>query len=98
MITSHTGWRSFSCQGHGRVSAVVRRRRTADYRYPFHGSTSSVGRSHLLIPISGSVISPRLIYDEKQNLRRKCTLIEEWAAAKGIDVTFFLIDENRFRH
>lgn len=62
------------------------------------GSTSSVGQSHSSDLDIWVCHQSWLDHDEKQNLRRKCTLIEEWAAAKGIDVTFFLIDENRFRH
>ena len=28
----------------------------------------------------------------------KCSLLESWAASLGVEVSFFLIDENRFRH
>lgn len=31
-------------------------------------------------------------------LQRKCSLLESWAASLGVEVSFFLIDENRFRH
>ncbi len=31
-------------------------------------------------------------------MQRKCSLLESWAASLGVEVSFFLIDENRFRH
>ncbi|MBZ4241775.1 hypothetical protein LAN32_25420, partial [Mycobacterium tuberculosis] len=36
--------------------------------------------------------------EERQLLQRKCSLLESWAASLGVEVSFFLIDENRFRH
>ncbi len=41
---------------------------------------------------------PRLDSEERQLLQRKCSLLESWAASLGVEVSFFLIDENRFRH
>ncbi|EJD6042302.1 TPA: class I adenylate cyclase [Providencia rettgeri] len=62
------------------------------------GSTSSVGQSHCS-DIDVWVCHPSwLDHEEKRFLQKKCTLIEQWAASLGIDVTVFLIDENRFRH
>lgn len=62
------------------------------------GSTSSVGQSHCS-DIDVWVCHPSwLDNEEKRSLQKKCTLIEQWAASLGIDVTVFLIDENRFRH
>ncbi len=62
------------------------------------GSTSSVGQSHCS-DIDVWVCHPSwLDNEEKRFLQKKCTLIEQWAASLGIDVTIFLIDENRFRH
>ncbi len=61
------------------------------------GSTSSVGQSCSSDRISGSVIN-RLDSEERQLLQRKCSLLESWAASLGVEVSFFLIDENRFRH
>lgn len=40
----------------------------------------------------------RLDGEERQLLQRKCSLLESWAASLGVEVSFFLIDENRFRH
>lgn len=40
----------------------------------------------------------RLDSEERQLLQRKCSLLESWAASLGVEVSFFLIDENRFRH
>lgn len=62
------------------------------------GSTSSVGQSQCS-DIDIWVCHPSwLDNEEKRLLQKKCTLIEQWAASLGIDVTVFLIDENRFRH
>ncbi|WMQ74210.1 MAG: Adenylate cyclase [Sodalis sp.] len=36
--------------------------------------------------------------EERAQLQRKCHLLERWATRQGVDVNFFLIDENRFRH
>lgn len=36
--------------------------------------------------------------EERAQLQRKCHLLEQWATRQGVDVNFFLIDENRFRH
>lgn len=36
--------------------------------------------------------------EERAQLQRKCHLLEQWATHQGVDVNFFLIDENRFRH
>lgn len=39
-----------------------------------------------------------LDHEERAQLQRKCALIEQWTTQKSVDVNFFLIDENRFRH
>ncbi len=63
------------------------------------GSTSSVGQScSLPILISGYVTRPGWIAKSASLLQRKCSLLESWAASLGVEVSFFLIDENRFRH
>nr|WP_314267503.1 class I adenylate cyclase [uncultured Moellerella sp.] len=62
------------------------------------GSTSSIGQS-ICSDLDIWVCHPSWFESgEKQLLQQKCTLIEQWAAALGIEVTIFLIDENRFRH
>lgn len=62
------------------------------------GSTSSIGQSQCS-DIDVWVCHPSwLDNEEKRFLQKKCVLIEQWAASLGIDVTVFLIDENRFRH
>ncbi|MGL5991164.1 MAG: class I adenylate cyclase [Plesiomonas sp.] len=62
------------------------------------GSTSSVGQSSdsdLDIWICHQSWLDR---DERQRLLDKCMLLEQWARSRGVDISFFLIDENRFRH
>lgn len=62
------------------------------------GSTSSIGQS-ICSDLDIWVCHPSwLDNEEKQRLQQKCSLIEQWAASLGIEVTLFLIDENRFRH
>lgn len=62
------------------------------------GSTSSVGQS----PYSDLDIwvchQSWLDNEERQRLQQKCNLLEQWSASLGVEVSFFLIDENRFRH
>ncbi|MCR3755579.1 MAG: adenylate cyclase [Sodalis sp. Psp] len=62
------------------------------------GSTSSVGQnanSDLDIWVCHQ---SWLNNEERAQLKRKCYLLEQWATHQGVDVNFFLIDENRFRH
>ncbi|MDE9448224.1 adenylate cyclase, partial [Xenorhabdus bovienii] len=62
------------------------------------GSTSSIGQSCSSDIDVWVCHQSWLDHDEKVLLEQKCSLIEQWAASLGIEVTFFLIDENRFRH
>ncbi|MCT8342787.1 class I adenylate cyclase [Photorhabdus kleinii] len=62
------------------------------------GSTSSIGQSGCSDLDIWVCHQSWLDNDERLLLQRKCTLIEQWAAALSIEVNFFLIDENRFRH
>lgn len=62
------------------------------------GSTSSIGQSCSSDLDIWVCHQSWLDSDEKTLLEQKCTLIEQWAASLGTEVTFFLIDENRFRH
>ncbi|OTA17827.1 adenylate cyclase [Xenorhabdus vietnamensis] len=62
------------------------------------GSTSSIGQSCSSDVDIWVCHQSWLDSDEKTLLEQKCALIEQWAASLGIEVTFFLIDENRFRH
>ncbi|NHB86922.1 class I adenylate cyclase [Photorhabdus tasmaniensis] len=62
------------------------------------GSTSSIGQSGCSDLDIWVCHQSWLDNDERLLLQRKCTLIEQWASALGIEVNFFLIDENRFRH
>lgn len=62
------------------------------------GSTSSIGQS-----CSSDLdiwVCPQswLDNEERTRLQQKCSLLEKWAASMGVEVSFFLIDENRFRH
>ncbi|KAA8996437.1 class I adenylate cyclase [Affinibrenneria salicis] len=62
------------------------------------GSTSSIGQScHSDLDIWVCHQS-WLDNDERQRLQQKCTLLETWAESQGVEVSFFLMDENRFRH
>ncbi|TCL05075.1 MULTISPECIES: class I adenylate cyclase [Sodalis] len=62
------------------------------------GSTSSIGQN------ANSDLDVWVCHQswldnvERAQLQRKCLLLEKWAAAQGVEVNFFLIDENRFRH
>ncbi|MBW7984501.1 class I adenylate cyclase [Enterobacillus tribolii] len=62
------------------------------------GSTSSVGQSCSSDLDIWVCHQSWLDADERQRLQQKCTRLEKWAASLGVDVSFFLIDENRFRH
>ncbi|MCW2479069.1 class I adenylate cyclase [Candidatus Symbiopectobacterium sp. NZEC135] len=62
------------------------------------GSTSSIGQSCSSDLDIWVCHQSWLDHEEHQRLQQKCTLLEQWAAAQGVDVSFFLIDENRFRH
>lgn len=62
------------------------------------GSTSSVGQN-LTSDLDIWVCHQSwLDNEERLYLHRKCTLLEKWCASMGVEVSFFLIDENRFRH
>ncbi|MCL2897838.1 class I adenylate cyclase [Brenneria tiliae] len=62
------------------------------------GSTSSIGQSCSSDLDIWVCHQSWLDNEERQRLQKKCTLLEEWAAVQGVDVSFFLMDENRFRH
>lgn len=62
------------------------------------GSTSSVGQSCSSDLDIWVCHQSRLDSERRQLLQRKCSLLESWAASLGVEVSFFLIDENRFRH
>lgn len=62
------------------------------------GSTSSIGQSCTSDLDIWVCHQSWLDNEERQRLQQKCTLLEQWAAAQGVDVSFFLMDENRFRH
>ena len=62
------------------------------------GSTSSVGQSCSSDLDIWVCHQAWLDSEERQLLQRKCSLLESWAASLGVEVSFFLIDENRFRH
>ncbi|WON77108.1 class I adenylate cyclase [Serratia sp. UGAL515B_01] len=62
------------------------------------GSTSSIGQSCTSDLDIWVCHQAWLDNEEKNRLQQKCTLLEKWAASMGVEVSFFLIDENRFRH
>ena len=62
------------------------------------GSTSSIGQSQSSDLDIWVCHQSWLDNEERNRLQQKCTLLEKWAASLGVEVSFFLIDENRFRH
>jgi len=62
------------------------------------GSTSSIGQNRQSDLDIWVCHQSWLDNEERNRLQEKCTLLEQWAASKGVEVSFFLIDENRFRH
>ncbi|MFC3393502.1 class I adenylate cyclase [Brenneria rubrifaciens] len=62
------------------------------------GSTASIGQSFSSDLDIWVCHQSWLDNEERLRLQQKCTLLEQWAAAQGVDVSFFLMDENRFRH
>lgn len=62
------------------------------------GSTSSIGQSHTSDLDIWVCHQSWLDNEERNRLQQKCSLLEKWAASLGVEVSFFLIDENRFRH
>ena len=62
------------------------------------GSTSSIGQSCSSDLDIWVCHQSWLDNEERTRLQQKCSLVEKWAASMGVEVSFFLIDENRFRH
>lgn len=62
------------------------------------GSTSSVGQNSVSDLDIWVCHQSWLDNDERQKLQQKCHLLRQWCLSLGIEVSFFLIDENRFRH
>lgn len=62
------------------------------------GSTSSIGQSCTSDLDIWVCHQSWLDNEERNRLQQKCSLLEKWAASMGVEVSFFLIDENRFRH
>ncbi len=62
------------------------------------GSTSSIGQN------SGSDLDIWVCHqawldnEGRARLQQKCNLLEKWAHSQGVEVNFFLIDQDRFRH
>ncbi|TKI04175.1 class I adenylate cyclase [Martelella alba] len=61
------------------------------------GSTSSIGQNGNSDLDVWVCHQSWLDTTERAQLQRKCALLEKWAAGQGVEVNFFLIDENRFR-
>ncbi|GKX61080.1 adenylate cyclase [Leminorella grimontii] len=61
------------------------------------GSTSSSGQSRFSDLDIWVCHQSWLNGNERTILQAKCLLLEQWAASLGVEVNFFLIDENRFR-
>ena len=62
------------------------------------GSTSSVGQNSVSDLDIWVCHQSWLDNEERLKLQRKCTLLQKWCVSMGVEVSFFLIDENRFRH
>ncbi|MBH3024014.1 class I adenylate cyclase [Serratia ureilytica] len=62
------------------------------------GSTSSIGQSCSSDLDIWVCHQSWLDNEERTRLQQKCSLLEKGAASMGVEVSFFLIDENRFRH
>lgn len=62
------------------------------------GSTSSVGQSSNSDLDIWVCHQAWLDNEERSRLEQKCNVLEKWAVSQGVEVSFFLIDENRFRH
>ncbi|AIX75213.1 class I adenylate cyclase [Pantoea sp. PSNIH4] len=62
------------------------------------GSTSSVGQNSTSDLDIWVCHQSWLDGEERLALQKKCQLLEKWCASMGVEVSFFLIDENRFRH
>lgn len=62
------------------------------------GSTSSVGQNSTSDLDIWVCHQSWLDSEERLALQKKCQLLQKWCAAMGVEVSFFLIDENRFRH
>ncbi|WP_075183415.1 class I adenylate cyclase [Pantoea sp. 1.19] len=62
------------------------------------GSTSSVGQNSTSDLDIWVCHHSWLDNDERLALQKKCHLLTRWCASQGVEVSFFLIDENRFRH
>jgi adenylate cyclase class 1 len=61
------------------------------------GSTASIGQnidSDLDIWVC---YPPGLKKNQLHNLQKKCLLLEQWAQSLGVEISLFLINENRFR-
>jgi adenylate cyclase class 1 len=61
------------------------------------GSTSSVGQSQFSDLDIWICHQSWLSCNDRAVLQAKCLLLEQWAASLGVEVSFFLVDENRFR-
>ncbi len=62
------------------------------------GSTSSVGQSNISDLDIWVCHQSWLDNEERLCLQKKCALLQKWCVSMGVEVSFFLIDENRFRH
>lgn len=62
------------------------------------GSTSSVGQNAISDLDIWVCHQSWLDNHERHRLQKKCAALKKWCVSMGVDVSFFLIDENRFRH
>lgn len=62
------------------------------------GSTSSIGQNCTSDLDIWVCHQSWLDHRERLNLQKKCARLEQWAAEQGVEINFFLMDENRFRH
>ncbi|WP_339057728.1 class I adenylate cyclase [Candidatus Regiella endosymbiont of Tuberolachnus salignus] len=62
------------------------------------GSTSSIAQESTSDLDIWVCHQTTLNQEQRYLLQQKCRLLEQWAAEQGVEVSFFLVDENRFRH
>ncbi len=62
------------------------------------GSTGSLGQSQTSDLDIWVCVRDWMETDARESLESKCSLASDWALSKGVEVNFFVVCENRFRH
>ncbi|MXP67647.1 class I adenylate cyclase [Pantoea sp. Aalb] len=79
------------------LSSIVKGERPVTGIYSM-GSSSSVGQNNISDLDIWICHQSWLDNEERFNLKHKCRLLQKWCISMGMAVSFFLIDENRFRN